>query len=97
VYVFKCATEGCEAVLESAKPRPSCHNPRKRWILNAEIKLDEEDREEFGGAESIRINLCPDCASHYLNLDEDFYKSLEHTESMIDGNRPVHLSKALEN
>jgi hypothetical protein len=92
VYTFHCSTEGCQATLVSSHEHPSCHNPRDRWVLNAEIKLDESD-----GGGTMRINLCPDCAAHFLNLDEDFFRGLERTESLISGNRPAHLSNIIEN
>ncbi len=92
MYRFECSTEGCTAVLESSHAHPSSHNPRNRWLFNVHIKLDDDD----GGGEII-VNLCPDCAAYVLNLNEDFYRSLERTENMIEGNRPAHISDAMKN
>lgn len=69
---FECSTIGCPHVTFI----PYNDDPKLRWIIG----FDATD--ETTG-EPIKVNFCPKCIDEFMDLDDDFFKSLKRTESKL--------------
>jgi hypothetical protein len=79
---FECSTEGCPHVTS----HPFSDDPRLRWIID--LTYEENGITKYA-------NFCPMCAEEFLDLDEDFYKTMQRTEKKLrDGSLMESVHRA---
>jgi hypothetical protein len=79
---------------------PFSRDPRKRWIIDLELRDSDNcmacDAEALGSATNLthtcivrKVSLCPACAKNLLNLTEEHYARLERAEKIAKGLLPA--------